>query len=223
MALPKKGSRKIIVDDQSFRWNQSSKANVFEVRVEAENCPSQSLLASIPNQKLKRITPKVVSMVIKQGLTSGWDPLDNSKVPFTLESSVINSLVRELEEKRPEFKVQHEILKKDGLIRVRKFKSNGYENFRIRLFIEGPVDKIHYVEYELHPSFNEPLRVSKDPTNKFSIEFWTWGEFEVLVIVHYFDGHDENISYDLRYSTELTNLESGYLDETPAMLRAQGK
>lgn len=219
MALPKKGSRKIIVGGSSYRWTRSVKPDVFEIRVEDEINPAQSLFARIPNKIISSVTPRLVSMVIEQGLRLGWSPSINSKKPFVIELGDIDDLLNELEVTRPKAIVRHEIVKKSGLIRVRKFKQNGYENFRIRLYIDGPLDKIHFVEYELHPSFSEPLRTSKEPSNGFSIEFWTWGEFEVLVVVHYFDGHKERLSYDLKYSSDLSSQDSDYMDETPESLR----
>lgn len=221
MALPKKRSRKIIVGDNRYRWVCSVKPDLFEIRVEDEINPGQSLSAKIPNNKISSVTPRVVSMVIEQGLKLGWLPLEGSKNTFVIESNDVDDFLNELEATRPQVNIRHELVKKNGLIRVRKFKKDGYENFRVRLYIDGALDKIYFVEYELHPSFNESIRTSKEADKGFSIEFWTWGEFEVLVVVHYYDGHQERFTYNLKYSSELSSQDSDYIDETPPALRGR--
>lgn len=115
--------------------------------------------------------------------------------------------------------VKHELLKKGDRIRVRKFTRDGYDQFKIRLTISGPLSEIDHVEYELHPTFRNPIRTSKDRSSGFPIEFWTWGEFEVFVTAHFVDGHDETVTYELKYSSELSSDEAAYFDETPANLK----
>lgn len=118
-------------------------------------------------------------------------------------------------------KVQHEVLKKGGLVRFRKFSAKGYEHFKIRLSIQGTLSDIEYVEYELHPTFSDNVRISKDRDGGFPIEFWTWGEFEILVTVHYVNGEDKVLTYNLEYSTELPSEDSAYNDETPKSIMGQ--
>ena len=114
--------------------------------------------------------------------------------------------------------VKHEILKRGGRIRFRKFTKGGYDHFKIRLTVSGPLSQIEYVEYELHPSFWDPVRISKKRSAGFPIEFWTWGEFEILVTAHFLDGHDEELIYNLKYSSELPAEDAAYYDETPASI-----
>ncbi len=118
--------------------------------------------------------------------------------------------------------VHHEILKKSGKIRVRKFTRNGYDQYRIKLSISGPLDTISHVEYELHPTFKEPIRISKNRTEGFPIDFWTWGEFEILVTAHYLDGSEESTVFELKYGSQLPADSSFYFDETPLNIR-EGK
>lgn len=118
--------------------------------------------------------------------------------------------------------VNHELLKKNNRIRVRKFSSDGYEQFKIRLSISGPLHQISYVEYELHPTFKNKIRISEDNTAGFPIEFWTWGEFEIQVTAHFKDGHDELVMYQLQYGAELPSSEDSYNDETPLKLKEEG-
>ena len=115
--------------------------------------------------------------------------------------------------------VKHEVLKKGERIRFRKFTRDGYDQFKIRLTLSGPLSEIAYVEYELHPTFKTPVRISKDRSTGFPIEFWTWGEFEILLKVHFLDGHDEELTYYLKYSSELPPGDGAYYDETPSSLK----
>ena len=117
------------------------------------------------------------------------------------------------------FTISHQVLKKDGKVRFRILTRNGYDQYRIRLSISGPLSEISHVEYELHPTFREPIRISKDRLAGFPIEFWTWGEFEILVTAHYTDGHEESVTYDLQYGSTLPSSIDAYHDETPASLR----
>ncbi len=119
--------------------------------------------------------------------------------------------------------VKHEVLRRAGRVRFRKFAKYGYDQFKIRLFLSGPLSQIEYVEYELHPTFIEPVRISKDRSAGFPIEFWTWGEFEILVTIHFLDGHDEEMTYYLEYSSELPPGDTSYYDETPASIYGGGK
>jgi transcription initiation factor IIF auxiliary subunit len=115
-------------------------------------------------------------------------------------------------------KVEHEVLKKRNRIRFRKFRKDGYDHFKIRLYISGPLQEINYVEYELHSTFREPVRISDEREAGFPIEFWTWGEFEILVTAHYIDGHVEELTYYLEYSSELPDTAAAYYDETPTRI-----
>ena len=111
--------------------------------------------------------------------------------------------------------VKHEVLRRAGRIRFRKFTKGGYDQFKIRLSLSGPLSQIEYVEYELHPTFRDPVQISKDQSAGFPIEFWTWGEFEIFVTARFLDGHDEELTYYLKYSSELPPEHAAYYDETP--------
>ncbi len=111
--------------------------------------------------------------------------------------------------------VKHEVLKKAGRIRLRKFTKGGYDHYKIRIFLSGPLEQIEYVEYELHPTFVNPVRVSKDRSGGFPIEIWTWGEFDIFVTVHFLEGRVEELTYKLQYSTELPPRDTAYFNETP--------
>ena len=114
--------------------------------------------------------------------------------------------------------VKHDLLKKGRKVRLRKFRKDGYDQYRIRLSVSGPLSEIEYIEYELHTTFRDPVRIATDRNNGFPIEFWTWGEFEILVTAHFSDGNNQEIVYMLEYSDELPSNVDGYHDETPENL-----
>ena len=114
--------------------------------------------------------------------------------------------------------VRHKVLRKAGRVRFRKFSRNGYDQFKIRVSVSGPLSEIESVEYELHPTFINPVRISRDRSGGFPIEFWTWGEFEIFVTIHFVDGRDEELTYYLAYSSELPSEASAYHNETPASI-----
>ena len=114
----------------------------------------------------------------------------------------------------PDFTVHHELLRRNGRIRFRKFKKDGYEHYKIRLYVEGDIPDIETVQYELHPSFRDPLRESNVARDGFAISFWTYGEFEVLVTVIFRNGNRNTETYELMYSAALPAEDEAYIDET---------
>lgn len=59
------------------------------------------------------------------------------------------------------------------------------------VWIEGPddvLDAINFVEYTLHPTFPNPVRVQKDRSTKFRLESAGWGSFTIYAAVHRKDG-----------------------------------
>lgn len=111
--------------------------------------------------------------------------------------------------------VQHELLKQEDKVRFRQFTKNGYDHFLIRLSISGSLDDIDYIEYELHPTFKDNIRTANDRDNGFPIEFWTWGEFEIVVMAYFLNGKEKELSYLLEYAKELPKNLTGYINETP--------
>lgn len=115
--------------------------------------------------------------------------------------------------------VRHELRKKQGRIRVRRFHREGSEHFAVRLYVEGDTGDLTAVTYELHPTFREPERTVSDPARGFALDIWTWGEFDVDVTFHSRDGTSSTTVYALKYSDELPAEESAYIDETDASIR----
>lgn len=59
-----------------------------------------------------------------------------------------------------------------------------YMVVRNRIFLVGSdLNKIEQVKYTLHPSFSNPVAVSKDPTNDFEVWIWSWGGFPIKATI----------------------------------------
>ena len=86
MALAKKGSRSIFVDEVQYRWKARSESNnSTHVVVELYDTPQQSVVAffqsSLPNTPDERraVTPATVTAVIVYALENGWNPEKRAK------------------------------------------------------------------------------------------------------------------------------------------------
>lgn len=112
-----------------------------------------------------------------------------------------------------EFTVRHMLLKRGGKIRSRRFRAGGYEHYKIRLFVEGPIDTLDSVQYRLHDTFSEPIRLVEDSANGFAMDIWTWGEFQIQVTLNKHDEEPETLTYDLAFSHELPASDSAYTSE----------
>ena len=123
---------------------------------------------------------------------------------------------------KPELHVRHALRKRNGKIRFRKFNASGAEHFAIRLYVEGDVDALESVTYELHPTFPNRVRHVRDPQGGFKLDIWTWGEFDVDVTFHRQDGESESTVYPLEYGSELPSDPGAYVDETDPSVRGRG-
>jgi transcription initiation factor IIF auxiliary subunit len=108
--------------------------------------------------------------------------------------------------------VRHELQKKNGKILFKKFSSNGSEHFKIRIFLHGNIEQIESVDYELHSSFKKPCRHVENKESCFSLEIWTWGEFDINVTLYFMDGSIGEITYLLKYSNQLVAEADAYID-----------
>jgi transcription initiation factor IIF auxiliary subunit len=73
----------------------------------------------------------------------------------------------------------------------------------VRSDVDAPdsvIREIQEVKYELHPTFPNPERVSRDPNDHFSIESAGWGEFTIVAHIRFRDGHSEVVSHCLDLS-----------------------
>jgi transcription initiation factor IIF auxiliary subunit len=57
--------------------------------------------------------------------------------------------------------------------------------------------EIKEIEYVLHPTFPNPVRVKQDPKKMFAVTSRGWGEFSVGINVHLKSGETQRLSYEL--------------------------
>lgn len=117
----------------------------------------------------------------------------------------------------PSYKLKNNVIRDPkGRVKYKKFTPEGHEHYHIGLWVEADseqeLDQIQYVEYELHPSFQNRIRKSENRKNDFSITFWSWGTFKVSAKLHMI-GRQEPIliSHDLKYELPQDTLEN-YVD-----------
>lgn len=99
MALPKKKSRSITVDDTRYRWMVSIHQHVMYLTIEAEDDPGQTSQALFePHDQFKReadgnwsfhrqgrsLTPRDVTKIIRYGLANNWKPQSKGQKPILL-------------------------------------------------------------------------------------------------------------------------------------------
>ena len=102
---------------------------------------------------------------------------------------------------------------------MRRFKDIPDECYNLRIFVEGDINSLERVEYELHPSFYNPLKRVDKRKGGFPLEIWTWGEFDITVSFYYKDGSVTGTVFSLAYSNELPSEDDAYLDVTPDYLK----
>ena len=78
-----------------------------------------------------------------------------------------------------------------------------YDWYRWRVFVDEDdkvLNRIKHVQYLLHRTFANPLRISDDKKSKFALESSGWGSFTMYVTVRFNDGTEEEEQYflDLR-------------------------
>ena len=69
----------------------------------------------------------------------------------------------------------------------------GYTWFDWTVFCSSPKEKldlIEKVEYHLHPSFPNPVRVISDRESRFALKGRGWGEFLIRIIVYLKEGSE---------------------------------
>lgn len=84
----------------------------------------------------------------------------------------------------------------------KKIGSRGnYNWFEWQIFVDEPADKlerIDRVEYRLHETFPNPVRVVSDATSKFALRAEGWGEFWVFITIYMKDGTEKHDKYYLK-------------------------
>ncbi len=75
-----------------------------------------------------------------------------------------------------------------------------YNWYEWKLYMDEPEEKlkdVESVEYRLHETFPNPIRIEEDPKSRFALNTSGWGEFTVYITVHLKDGTKENTRYEL--------------------------
>ena len=101
MALPKKKSRTLTVDETHYRWLVSMNHGVLHLTVEAAESAGQILQAFFePHNQFKRrhdgrwlfhrqgrsIAPNHVARIIRHGLANGWQPFARGRKPMQIHT-----------------------------------------------------------------------------------------------------------------------------------------
>jgi transcription initiation factor IIF auxiliary subunit len=71
------------------------------------------------------------------------------------------------------------------------------------VFVDEPaevLDQIVAVEYRLHESFPDPVRVIEERETRFALQSAGWGEFLIIITVHLADGREVHARYALDLS-----------------------
>lgn len=70
-------------------------------------------------------------------------------------------------------------------------------------YLTGPdVAKVDRVEYVLHPTFKNPVRVISDPEDGFRMKTSGWGTFELRAIVHMKDGKQQLLTREIKLESD---------------------
>ena len=78
----------------------------------------------------------------------------------------------------------------------------GVPFFRWCVFLDEPpevLEQIAEVQYELQPSFNDPVQVRREAKSKFALERGGWGEFRMPITIRYKDGRVVQTTYRLDF------------------------
>ncbi|WP_430232258.1 pYEATS domain-containing protein [Nitrosomonas communis] len=65
------------------------------------------------------------------------------------------------------------------------------------------LDQIDHVTYTLHPTFPNPVREIHTRKGGFRLESNGWGEFTIYIDIAYKDGKHQQLSHDLRLTSEI--------------------
>ena len=116
MALPKKGTRRIAIEGEHYRWIVSPNDGFITLVVELAESPGQCLTAffnyldlyepagpgrlKIVGQRCS-IRPGVVRAVIEAALESGWRPKATGKRPYRLDVDATREIQERMTAKTP--------------------------------------------------------------------------------------------------------------------------
>lgn len=76
------------------------------------------------------------------------------------------------------------------------------ETYEWFLTVDSPddgLDQIDYVQYELHHSFNNPMRIIRDRKSRFLLRFVGWGTFDIPITIQFNDGSQITTHHELQF------------------------
>jgi len=79
-------------------------------------------------------------------------------------------------------------------------RRGNYEWFEWKVFMDEPPEKltkVKSVEYRLHETFPNPIRVAEDRNSRFALRSSGWGEFWIFITIYLKDGAEEHTKYYL--------------------------
>jgi peptidoglycan hydrolase-like protein with peptidoglycan-binding domain len=82
-------------------------------------------------------------------------------------------------------------------------RQGGHDWFQWRVFMADPPERlgtVRSVEYRLHETFPDPIRIVEDRVSRFAIESSGWGEFWIFITIYLTDGSEENTQHWLDLS-----------------------
>lgn len=84
-----------------------------------------------------------------------------------------------------------------GGVEPKRFRKGGKLHHYVRIYLEATdgdfLNSIKLVQYELHPTFREPIRVAHDSRTQFEIKIWTYGYFGIDATIVMENGSTQNI------------------------------
>ncbi|CAN5823459.1 hypothetical protein BH20ACI4_BH20ACI4_03560 [soil metagenome] len=79
-----------------------------------------------------------------------------------------------------------------------EYKGDDWWEWSVRVDAsEDELNKIKFVEYTLHPTFPNPVRIVKDRKTKFRLESAGWGIFTIYAQAVLQDGKKVNLEHEL--------------------------
>ena len=92
------------------------------------------------------------------------------------------------------FKIRSELVRNSEPMR---FRRRGRLHHNVRIYLtsddEDALNRIASVQYTLHPTFRERVRVSTEVHTQFGITIWTYGYFRVEGVLFFKNGAQETI------------------------------
>ncbi len=85
---------------------------------------------------------------------------------------------------------------------AKEMKLEGYNWYDWTVFCSSSKEELNLiekVEYHLHPSFPDPIRVVTDSKNGFPLKARGWGVFLIRIIIYLKDGTEVNTEHYLKF------------------------